>query len=346
MWAERRVHPTHSHSETNSPDPRFHDPDTADEAQQQLHSQGLEDKEIDQLKSVLHADSLITLKEQLEIDFTDKRRREAAEKMTKKIEDADAEILLKNRIITFKYATDYTFLRRSSPEDVWNAILRREAWNQIPVAMVLVTLVQVSICCIVLIAGNSPLNLSTLVMAVMYVIAMASSNPFVITKELTVILRKQYERVTQTKYQVIFVHAACVLLCPLILLVLCVAYAVTAILDFTTGPILDVSFAGMVNILINILVVFSALSIGLRSDNPINAIQTFVGFDFVNNMDETILVNVNVDLLAPTVRVNNGATKMLTVRIGVYVTTIIILAGTTYLTISNDCLLFCNGAPL
>jgi hypothetical protein len=307
-----------------------------------ISSTDLDDNAIDKLESQIAPGSLITLREQLDIEFTDKKRQEAARKMKRKLEELEADKKLKNDIITFTYATDYSYLRRSSPEEVWEGILRREAWKQIPVAMTLVTLVQVGICAIVMIAKSSPVNVSTLVMAVMYVIAMATSNPFVISKELTAILRKQYAKMTGTRNGRIIFLAVCTLLSPLVLIGLGIAYLTTAILDFTTGPILDVSFGSMVNIIVNIIVVFSALSIGLRSQDPINAIQTFVGFDFVNSMDEGIISFINVDLMAPTTRINNHAHKMLVVRLAVYVSTIIVLGCAFYLTISNNCLLFCN----
>lgn len=302
-----------------------------------------DDVAIDKLQSTLVPNSLITLKEQMEIEFSDKKRQEASRKMKKKLDEMDDDKKLKNNIITFKYATDYTFLRRSSPEDVWEAILRREAWRQIPVAMVVVTLVQVCICSIVMIAKSAPVNLSTLIMAVMYVVAMATSNPFIITKELNAILLKQYNKRIKTKNQQIFLVSLCVLFSPIVLVAAICAYSVTAILDFTTGPILDVSFGSMVNIIVNIIVVFSALSIGLRSEDPINAIQTFVGFDFINNMDESIIAYVNVDLMAHTKRINPHTTKTMIVRAIVYTATLFVLGATFYLTISNKCVIFCSG---
>jgi hypothetical protein len=304
----------------------------------------INDVDVDNLESALCPGQRITLKEQLRRNFTDKKRVEAARKMQKKLDEIDADEKLRNDIIVFKYATDQSFLRRSSPDEVWEAILRREAWNQIPVAMVTVTLVQVGICAIIMIAKNAALNLSTLIMAIMYVVAMATSNPFVISKELSSVLLKQYSKLVTTKASRVFFTALAVLLFPLLAGGLACAYTVTAILDFTTGPILDVSFGSMVNIIVNIIVVFSALSIGLRSADPISAIQTFVGFDFVNNMDEVIISVVRVDLLAPTTRINSHGHKMLFVRLGVYVCTLLVLFATFYLTIVNECFLFCGDS--
>ena len=318
------------------------------QAVQVVEIEAADDATIDKMLSRIHPDphALITLKEQMEIGFTDRKRIEASTKMKKKLAAMDDNERLKNDIITFKYATDYSFLRRSAPEDVWEAILRREAWRQIPVAMVIVTMVQIGICLVVMIARNTPVNLSTLIMAIMYVIAMATSNPFIITKELNKILvDKLYNKYTQTKTQRMVVHILLVILSPVIFVLLACAYAVTAILDFTTGPILDVSFGSMVNIIVNIIVVFSALSIGLRSQDPINAIQTFVGFDFVNNMDECIIKYVNVDLMAHETRVNKVDVKKAVVRVCVYLATLTVLCGAFYVTISNKCFLFCSGAP-
>lgn len=262
--------------------------------------------------------------------------------MLRKIEQEEDDKMLKAKIIAFMYATDYTFLRRSSPDQVWEAILRREAWRQIPFTMISVSLVQLGICTIVMIVSSAPVNLSTLIMAIMYVLAMATSNPFTISKDLTAILTKLYTNNVKTRSQQIFFAALCVLLSPLLVIALACAYSVTVVLDFTSGPILDVSYGSMVNIVVNIVVVFSALSIGLRSEDPINAIQTFVGFDFVNCMDEAIISTIDVDLMAETTRVKKDNGKMLFVRISVYICTALILGSTFYLTVYSRCYLFCN----
>lgn len=302
----------------------------------------LDDHSIDMMESKIVSNSLITLKEQLQIEFSDVKRLEAYRKMKRKLEEQEANRKLKNEIIMFKYATDHSYLRRSSPDQVWEGILRREAWRQIPIAMFTVTCVQIGICAIVMVAKSSSVNISTLVMAIMYVIAMATSNPFVITKELNTILLKLYEKFTVTKQSRIFFYSISIFLFPLIILSLLCAYIVTGILDFTTGPILDVSYGSMLNILVNIIVVFSALSIGLRSQDPINAIQTFVGFDFINNLDEIIISYIDINLLIHTKRNNKNKEKMLFIRIFIYITTMLILTGSFYLTITNNCLLFCD----
>ena len=303
----------------------------------------LNDAAVDSLSSKLVLGLPITLREQLDIEFLDKRRQEAHRKMLRKIEQEEEDKMLKTKIIAFMYATDYTFLRRSSPDEVWEAILRREAWRQIPFTLVIVSLVQLGICTIVMIVSSAPVNLSTLIMAIMYVLAMATSNPFTISKDLTVILTKLHSQCVKTRPQQIFFVALCIILFPVLFIALACAYAVTVVLDFTSGPILDVSYGSMVNILVNIVVVFSALSIGLRSEDPINAIQTFVGFDFVNCMDEAIISTINVDLMAATTRVKKDNGKMLFVRITVYICTAMILAGTFYLTVYSHCYILCSG---
>lgn len=37
---------------------------------------------------------------------------------------------LKDEIVAFKYATDMSLLRRSTPDEVWSAVKRRAAWEQ------------------------------------------------------------------------------------------------------------------------------------------------------------------------------------------------------------------------
>lgn len=338
----------HSHIQVHS-EVRNYDSDAADiemPSSPPAAGEYVNDAAVDGLSSKLVPGRSITLKEQLDIGFLDKKRQEAHRKMLRKIEEQEEDKMLKTKIIAFMYATDYSFLRRSSPDEVWEAILRREAWRQIPFTLAMVSLVQLGICTVVMIVSSAPINLSTLIMAIMYVLAMATSNPFTISKDLTVILTKLYSKYVKTRAQQIFFIAVCVILSPLLFVVLFCGYGVTVVLDFTSGPILDVSYGSMINILVNIVVVFSALSIGLRSEDPINAIQTFVGFDFVNCMDEAIISTINVDLMACTTRVKNDSSKMLFVRITVYIGTALILASTFYLTVYTHCYIFCSGGEI
>ena len=304
----------------------------------------LDDDAVDKLESNLKAHSPITLKEQMDIEFTTRRKQEASAKMKRKLAAVEDFEKLKDKIITFKYATDYSFLRGSTPDDVWIAIQRREAWRTIPLSMVAVTLVQNAVCVTTMISNNAAVDISTLVISAVFVLALSASNSFTISHDLTVIIRKFHAANTKDGNNAFVFYGVVIILSPIIFAILSIAYTVTLILDFTTGPILDVSFTSAIKIIVNILLVFSALSLGLRSDNLLTAIQVFAGFHFVSQLDYNIVSKVKIDLMAPVKRTNEVSAQILSVRMVVYVSSAILFALSVYLTISNRCVIFCSDS--
>jgi hypothetical protein len=257
-------------------------------------------------------------------------------------EDAESK---KKAIIAFKAATDPSYLIQSSVEEIWMAVLRREAWAQVPIKMGGTACAQIVLCFIALLAYNAPVNTSTLVMAIIYTITMASVNPFDVTWDLIGILEKEGRKIGR-KNGFVVAYLVGFLCLPFI----AIAFGVTIIFDFLVGKVLDCSYGSLINIVIDAIVKATAISVGLRSDNPISAIQTFVGFDFISSMDEVIIASVQVDMKALTSLGNatpnwnqSKRAKMTRVRVSLYILIPAIVGFFTYTTAYNVCYVFCDN---
>ena len=281
-----------------------------------------------------------TLEEQLKVTITNSRMKNIMNQF-KSQEDQEAK---KKAIIAFKAATDPSYLIQSSIDEIWLAVRRREAWAQVPLKMMGTSVAQVVLCLIAMMAYNAPVNSSTLVMAIIYTITMASVNPFDVTMDLVGILEKEVRKLGR-KYGFVVAYLLLVLISP----VLVIPFGVTIIFDFFVGKVLDCSYGSLINTVVDAIVKATAISVGLRSSNPISAIQTFVGFDFISQMDEVIIDSVEVDMLALTSLGNatpnwnqSKRAKMTRVRVSLYVLIPCIVGFYAYTTIYNVCYVFCN----
>ena len=281
-----------------------------------------------------------TLEEQLKVNITNCRMK----RIMNQFQDMEDQESKKKAIIAFKAATDPSYLIQSSVDEIWMAVLRREAWAQVPWKMIGTSCAQVILCFIALLAYNAPVNTSTLVMAVIYTITMASVNPFDVTWDLVGIVDKEMRKIGR-KNGFVVAYLLVALASP----VLAIGFGVTIIFDFFVGKVLDCSYGSLVNIVIDAIVKATAISVGLRSSNPINAIQTFVGFDFISQMDEVIIASIQVDMKALTSLGNatpnwnqSKRAKMTRVRVALYVLIPAIVGFFTYTTAYNVCYVFCN----
>lgn len=188
----------------------------------------------------------------------------------RKINSAHNEENAKYEIIAFRYGTDVSYMRRSSPDDVWKAIIRRAAWDQAPLKMIIVSIVQLVLCIITVGSQNAPINISTLIMAIIFVGSLIASNPLDVSQDLLGYILKFQSKLRLPTYTLIII---CILISP----VLSILFGVTLMLDLLTGEILDMSYGSMINILVNTIVVSTGVSVGLRSGSAISAIQTFAG---------------------------------------------------------------------
>jgi hypothetical protein len=177
-----------------------------------------------------------------------------------------------------------------------------------------ISLAQVIICMIVLLTENSPINQSTVIMAIIYLLASSSTNPFEVTNDLVSLMKQNYDRKFRPSLAMrILYWSIAVPLSPLFVIPLCV----TATLDMVVGKINNISYGEMVNIMVNFIVIFTGFSVGLRSGNAVNAVQTFAGkyfassilhiiivaetgFQFIGELDEAILMTFEIDMNALT----------------------------------------------
>jgi hypothetical protein len=280
-----------------------------------------------------------TLEDALKVNITNSRMKSIMNQFESR-EDFETK---KKAIIAFKAATDPSYLIQSSIEEIWMAVKRREAWAQVPLKMAATAFAQVLLCLLALLAYNAPVNTSTLVMAIIYAVTMASVNPFEVTWDLVGILEREIRKVGR-KNGFLLAYLAVFLCVPLLL----IAFLATITFDFFVGKVLDCSYGSLINIVVAAIVRATAISVGLRSHNPISAIQTFVGFDFISNMDEVIIATVRVDMKAATSMGNatpnwnqSKRAKMTRVRVALYIIIPCIVGFFAYTTAWNVCWFFC-----
>lgn len=127
---------------------------------------------------------------------------------------------------------------------------------------------QVVLCVIVIVSATDDINRGTIIMAILFIMALSASNPMTLCGNVT-----DWGKDYIQKYGVVPVVLISIFGFPVIALI----YLVAGTLDLMVGKMIDVSFGGMCNIIVRVIVVFTAISVGLRSGNPINAIQVCNG---------------------------------------------------------------------
>lgn len=237
-------------------------------------------------------------------------------------------------------ANDPSFLVHATLDELWEAILRRHAWHFSPLIMTAVTGMQVVMAVIPLLSKNADFNISTGLMALFYVVSLAAANSFALCTDLQRMITKPMAKL-EKKHGKAAVYGLYALMSPALLL----AFTVTTVLDLSMGKVIDLSAGSVANVLVNVLIQATSISIGLRSGNSVGAIQTFVGFDFLSTIDEAV-INANVNHHDLTKRRHDfdqrDYAKILIARLVMYVSTFVILAGVAYITYLNECLFFCN----
>lgn len=164
--------------------------------------------------------------------------------------------------------------------------------------MIAITFVQVTLCVLLMISPGSPINISTLITGILYMIATAAqATTFGANTELhltsgyikeinSLIIKREYRKsfyISQIALFVVVYSIFSLLILPLL--------AITLTFDIIIGRFMDTSFSSIVNLVIRMTVFTTAISIGLRSGNAINAIQTFTGFDLIDAMDKLFIDN-------------------------------------------------------
>jgi hypothetical protein len=251
-----------------------------------------------------------------------------------------------NDIIRFYYSTDLTFARDSSEDAMIFGIKRRAAWAQDPLRLTAVTVAQIAICLVVILSHNEPVNGSTVFMAILYLMAYSTTIKFTVTSELFSLLgqyNQSFLKAHQGQELLLIGHrVGGLLLSPVLLLPLSITY----LIDITVGKLTNLSYAEIINVAVDFMVMFTGFSVGLRSGNPINAVQTFAAFDAIRGLDEIIIENYDPSLES---LVSHGDSKgkqrkMLVVRIAVYLTIPILLILFVSITVTNKCFAFCSDA--
>lgn len=150
--------------------------------------------------------------------------------------------------------------------------------------------VQITLCVIVVISTDVKMNRGTVVMAVLYVLGKSASNPLQHVQDVVVDIfgKGVVNKCSSDKNVQILLW---LLLSPVIVLVAGFA----AVADIFVGEVLDCSYAGISDNIVNVIVSMTAISAGLRAGNAIGAIQTFAGFDFISGLDEMVIGSLDID---------------------------------------------------
>mmetsp|Transcript_81289 Transcript_81289/g.159579 ORF Transcript_81289/g.159579 Transcript_81289/m.159579 type:complete len:332 (-) Transcript_81289:173-1168(-) len=294
------------------------------------HERQMDDSEVDLLISKLNPHSGITLQEQLEIPFTTLKKQQAENKMALKMKTEVEKAETKKRIVKFLYATDYSFLRRISPDQLWNSAQRRQAWAQYFIPMLSVSALQIAVCILVLLENTSDVSASTLVLSFVFLSSLALSNTLTVCWELTCMISRVNTAYTSSAEAAVTFYLVCLLLCPFLIPLLTVAYIIVFLLDLTNGPILSVCYESMTAIIVRMLIASTTLVASLRSSTILDALQICAGFAFLYSLDDWIISKVDIDLLAPARRNVPVAGRITAVRVLVYVLTLIAIGGPMY----------------
>jgi hypothetical protein len=262
-------------------------------------------------------------------------------KFNNMISTKEAYELKKKAIICYKYATDSSFLRDSAPDEMWEMIRRREAWAQGTRLMATVSAVQLLLCVVVLLTANQPIDKATMFVAALYLVTMICVNRLEVTGDVYRLLIEFYSKYFGSS---LLMKCAGILLGILFIPVWALLFSTTFVLDLVCGKINNISYGEFLNIIINTIVVFTGFSVGLRSGNAINAVQTFAGFSFIGDMDEQVMRLFEVDLSALTYHKEGPGKqrKILAIRVGVYIIVPLLAIAFVYMTVVNECVWFCE----
>lgn len=206
---------------------------------------------------------------------------------------------------------------------------------------------QITLCLVCLLTKNSAVNPSTSLMAGIYIATVCASNPFAKCGDVSTYIqrwfgllppRKKDAKPRKPNYIGLIIFL--ILASPVLIVVL----AVTFLLDVCIGEIVDLSYGELLNAMVNIIVIFTGFSVGLRSETAVGAVQTFAGFQFVSVMDELLMDTIELDLDRKVQHIygKEKDRKVLTVRLTLYIMTPVLLAFFMWITFTNTCLAFCN----
>ena len=267
---------------------------------------------------------------------------------------------IEDYIVLYVAGEDITFLEGATKDEIYRALLRREAWKQKPYTMVGIIVSQMVLCIICMVSANENINLSTVLMTAIFLVATGMSNPFDVTHDLFKALKKRKEKINNEIFRRLsgdeeskreraqkYTNLVWLALTPVAILVAPIVLLYTILFDLMVGRFNDITWVNCVNIAVQTIVVCTALSIGCRSGNCINAIQTFSGFDFISMMDEAVINTVKFDPYSDfqVIHRKSGKTdkKKGLIRAFIYVFVPSFILFTGYITFTNACYVFCQN---
>lgn len=247
-------------------------------------------------------------------------------------------------VLLYVAAEDLTLLQEMSKSALLEAIVRREAWRTRPIIMSGIVLAQILLCVVAMLSSNEPVNTSTTVMTIIFLVITAATNPFQVNRDLIKFILKRGSPVVDklgTNGTIAVLIVASPFWIPVAVLVL----TCTFVFDLMVGRIEDNSFSGLANVMVNTIVISTALSVGIRSGDPINAIQTFAGFEFISRMDEALMQHMKFDPYCDYHMPSRPEAKLkkMHVRVILYIFVPVVTIFTTYITFANSCISFCSN---
>lgn len=252
--------------------------------------------------------------------------------------EADIEMVL-----MFAAASDNSFGDNLKKAEVMHALLRRKAWKWKPFTMSGVLITQLMLAFAALTTYDGPLNPPLTGLLMLFVVAAASSNKYCNTKSFFADFKTERKNMTAKRGMLCFCAYA-LLMGPFLLIF--VIFNILA--DLMVGKIKDYTYGAMAKQLVSGVVTCSALSIGMRANSPLHAVQTFAGFAFISEMDEAVMYKMSFDPYGDYFPVNDKeaaskrklTTTVLTIAIPFYAIFVFLL------TISNYFCVFCLAAEL
>ena len=262
-------------------------------------------------------------------------------KRLKRIQEEEDQLSKDTQLVLEYIASeDITFILQDLSTDIiLESMIRRTAWKKHFGVMVLMSIGQIAMCVIAILTVNQPMNLSTLAIAAVYIVCISTANPFHVTRDLSAIVLKKIDKV-KVKYGSLVRAVAVLFALPVIVVV----FVCGALFDFLVGRVIDNSYEGAVNIIVNAIVVSTGVSVGLRSGGPVGAIQTFAGFSFIASVDEEFMARFKFDpyeaWIVPT-RKQANKIKLVS-RSFMYTLVPVIFLCVLYVTLTNNCIVFCG----
>lgn len=268
------------------------------------------------------------------------------ELIKQKLQEIDDDEEKKRKIIIMKFATDPFFFDDDSPDEVWEAFQRLEAWEDFPAKMIFTTVLQCLLTGFCLVGTNEPITIGTAVTTICYFIGLIVFNP---TKNTDRVLAWIDDFITPLNSQCSGFggYIAYFFLWPFLLTGIVLGLACDIALEDDVS-----SWYQFWDIFTGIFVRLTALSVGLRSYNPLYALGAFIGFEFIGEFDEQVMTLIDVDMAKPFV-INEYTPEMVTrklfrLQIATYASMVFFYVLVIYYTVNNTCQLFCyeTGSPL